>query len=188
MKINTCGTPLPGMEMKIVDPQTLRPVPHGQIGLVLLRGHITPGYFNNPTETSRAIMSDGFFNTGDLGHFDEAGRFLFHARLKEVLKSNGINVSPLEVEQLLIQHPDVKDAHVVGVPDKLHGEVIVAFVQSDCPLTEDSLRNFVKERAASFKVPHHIFVRNEIQLPRLASGKIAKYQLVEEAMRELGTH
>jgi len=188
IKINTCGTPLPGMEMKIVDPQTLRPVPHGQIGLVLLRGHTTPGYFNNPTETSRAIMSDGFFNTGDLGHFDEAGRFLFHARLKEVLKSNGINVSPLEVEQLLIQHPDVKDAHVVGVPDKLHGEVIVAFVQSDRALTEDSLRNFVKERAASFKVPHHIFVRNETQLPRLASGKIAKYQLVEEAMRELGTH
>jgi acyl-CoA synthetase (AMP-forming)/AMP-acid ligase II len=88
----------------------------------------------------------------------------------------------------LIQHPDVKDAHVVGVPDKVYGEVIVAFVQSDCPLTEDSLRSFVKERAASFKVPHHIFVRNETQLPRLASGKIAKYQLVEEAIRELGAH
>lgn len=188
IKIHTCGTPLPGMEMKIVDPQTLKPVPQGQIGLVLLRGHTTPGYFNNPGETSRAIMPDGFFNTGDLGHFDEAGRFLFHARLKEVLKSNEVNVSPVEVEQLLIQHPDVKDAHVVGVPDKVYGEVIVAFVQSDCPLTEDLLRSFVKERAASFKVPHHIFVRNETQLPRLASGKIAKYQLVEEAIRELGAH
>jgi fatty-acyl-CoA synthase len=188
VKINTCGAPLPGMEMKIVDPQTFQQVPRGQIGLVLLRGHTTPGYFNNPEETSRALMPDGFFNTGDLGHFDEAGRFLFHARMKEVLKCNGINVSPLEVEQLLIQHPDVKDAHVVGVPDEVHGEVIVAFVQSDCALTEDSLRSFVKERAASFKVPHHVFVRNETQLPRLASGKIAKYKLVEEAIRELGPH
>ena len=187
VKINTCGTPLPGMEMKIVDPQSFEPVSQGEIGLVLLRGHTTPGYYNNPDETARALLPDGFFNTGDLGHLDRAGRFLFHARLKEVLKSNGVNVSPLEVEQLLTQHPDVKDAHVVGVPDKVRGEIIVAFVQSDCPLTEDSMRSFVKERAASFKVPHHVFVRREAQLPRLASGKIAKYRLVEEAMRELGT-
>ena len=119
-------------------------------------------------------MPDGFFNTGDLGHFDEAGRFLFDARLKEVLKSNGVNVSPVEVEQLLIQHPDVKDAHVVGVPDKVYGEVIVAFVQSDCPLTEDLLRSFVKERAASFKVPHHIFVRNETQVAAIGERKNRK--------------
>lgn len=187
VKINTCGTPVPGTEMKIVDPQTLKPVAQGEVGLVLLRGHTTPGYFQNPEETGRALLPDGFFNTGDLGHFDAAGRFLFHARLKEVLKSNGINVSPLEVEQLLTQHPDVKDAHVVGVPDKVRGEIIVAFVQSKSALSEESLRNFVKERAASFKVPHHVFVRRETQLPRLASGKIAKYQLVQEAIRELGT-
>jgi len=187
VKINTCGTPVPGMEMKIVDPQTMRPVAQGELGLVLLRGHTTPGYFQNSEETARALMADGFFNTGDLGRFDAAGRFLFHARLKEVLKSNGINVSPLEVEQLLTQHPDVKDAHVVGVPDKVRGEIIVAFVQSELPLSEESLRNFVRERAASFKVPHHVFVRREAQLPRLASGKIAKYQLVQDAMRELGS-
>ena len=185
VKINTCGTPLPGMEVMIVDPQTLKPLAQGETGLVLLRGHTTPGYFQNPAETARAILTDGWFNTGDLGRFDEAGRFLFHARLKEVLKSGGINVSPLEVEQLLAMHPDVKDAHVVGVPDEILGEVIVAFVQSDTAIPEDALRNFVKERAASFKVPHHIFVRRESDLPRLASGKVAKYQLVQEALREL---
>jgi fatty-acyl-CoA synthase len=186
VKINTCGTLLPGMEMKIVDPATMREVPHGENGLVLLRGHTTPGYFKNPSETARALMADGWFNTGDLGRLDSAGRFLFHARLKEVLKCGGINISPLEVEQLLTQHPDVKDAHVVGMPDAKLGEAIVAFVQSDQDISGEALRNFVKERAASFKVPHHIFVRSEAQLPRLASGKIAKHQLVQEAMRELG--
>lgn len=187
VKINTCGTPVPGMEMKIVDAQTMEPVAQGDVGLVLLRGHTTPGYFQNPEETMRALLPDGFFNTGDLGSFDAAGRFLFHARLKEVLKSNGINVSPLEVEQLLTMYPDVKDAYVVGVPDKVRGEIIVAFVQSEFPLSEASIRSFVKERAASFKVPNHIFVRSEAQLPRLASGKIAKYQLVQEAIRELAS-
>jgi len=187
VKINTCGTPLPGMEMRIVDPVTLQPVPQGENGLVLLRGHTTPGYFGNPEETARALLPDGFFNTGDLGRFDEAGRFLFHARLKEVLKSGGINVSPLEVEQLLTAYPGVKDAHVVGVSDRVRGELIVAFVQSDLAIPEESLRSFVKERAASYKVPHHVFVRSESQLPRLASGKIAKHQLVQEAMRELGS-
>jgi fatty-acyl-CoA synthase len=172
--------------VRIVDPETLKPVAQGEIGLVTLRGHVTPGYFQNPVETARAQLPDGFFNTGDLGRFDEAGRFLFHARLKEVLKSGGINVSPLEVEQLLTQHPDVKDAHVVGMPDKVLGELIVAFVQTDGPVSEDSLRSFVKERAASFKVPHHVLVRTEEQLPRLASGKIARHQLVQEAIRELG--
>lgn len=186
VKINTCGTPVPGMEVKIVNPETFAPLPQGEVGLVLLRGHTTPGYFQNPEETARALLSDGFFNTGDLGRFDEAGRFLFHARLKEVLKSGGINVSPLEVEQLLIMHPDVKDAYVVGTPDKVFGEVIVAFVQCDAAISGDALRSFVKERAASYKVPHHVFVRSEDQLPRLASGKIAKIQLVQEAIRELG--
>src|SRR5262249_56386742 len=101
--------------------------------------------------------------------------------------SGGINVSPLEVEQLLAMHPDVKDAYVVGVPDRVRGELIVAFVQTSGPVSEDVLRNFVKERAASFKVPHHVLMRREEQLPRLASGKIARHGLVQEAMRELGT-
>src|SRR6202035_69113 len=70
VKINTCGTPLPGMELNIVDPETMKPLSHGEVGLVLLRGHTTPGYFRNPTETGRALLADGWFNTGDLGWFD----------------------------------------------------------------------------------------------------------------------
>jgi fatty-acyl-CoA synthase len=185
-KLHTAGRLLPGFEMRIVDPLTGKPLSAGEVGLVLLRGHTTPGYFGNPDETSRALHADGFFDTGDLGLLDPDGRFVFHSRLKEVIKSGGINVSPIEVEQLLVQHPHVRDAHVVGVAHPARGELIVAFVDADRTLPERELRDFVKERAASFKVPHHVLFRTEQQLPRLASGKVAKYRLAEEARSELG--
>ncbi|MDB5582963.1 MAG: Acyl-CoA synthetase (AMP-forming)/AMP-acid ligase [Bradyrhizobium sp.] len=185
-KLATNGRPLPGMEMRIVDPDSGATLPQGAVGLVLLRGHTTPGYLDNPVETAKALRPDGFFDTGDLGSFDPDGRFIFHSRLKEVLKTGGINVSPMEVEQLLAGHPDVRDAHVVGVSDAVKGDRIVAFVDASAPISEGALRDYVKELAASFKVPHHIFFRSDGQLPRLASGKVAKYKLAEEARQELG--
>jgi fatty-acyl-CoA synthase len=186
VKLATDGRPLPGMEMLIVDPQTGRPLPQGEIGLVLIRGHTTPGYLDNPVETAKALRPDGFFDTGDLGAFDADGRFIFHARLKEVIKTGGINVSPAEVEQLLVGHPDVRDAFVVGVADPARGELVVAFVDALGPVSEGTLKSYVKERAASYKTPHHILFRREEQLPRLATGKVAKHRLAEEARRELG--
>jgi len=185
-KLETSGTPLPGMELRIVDPATGADLPQGEVGLVLLRGHTTPGYLHNPDETARALRPDGFFDTGDLGRLDADGRFIFHSRLKEVIKSGGINVSPVEVEQLIASHPGVRDAYVVGVGDPVKGERVVAFVDAADALTEAEVKAFVKERAASFKVPHHVFFRSEEQLPRLASGKVAKYRLAEEARQELG--
>tara|TARA_Y100000815_G_scaffold172935_1_gene157425 strand:+ start:182 stop:1792 length:1611 start_codon:yes stop_codon:yes gene_type:complete len=185
-KIETSGTPLPGMEMRIVDPQSGNDLPQGEVGLVLIRGHTTQGYLGNPEETAKALRPDGFFDTGDLGRFDADGRFIFHSRLKEVIKSGGINVSPVEVEQLIAGHPDVRDAYVVGVGDPVRGELVVAFVDSVGKLAADDIRGFVKERAASFKVPHHVLFRSEEELPRLASGKVAKHKLREEAQAELG--
>src|SRR3546814_10676913 len=85
------------MEMRIVDPATGRDLPAGEVRLVLIRGHTTTGYLNNPQETAKALRSDGFFDTGDLGQLDADGRFIFHSRLKEVIKSGCINVSPVEV-------------------------------------------------------------------------------------------
>jgi fatty-acyl-CoA synthase len=186
VKLATSGTPLPGMQMRIVDPATGRDLPAGEVGLVLIRGHTTTGYLNNPAETAKALRPDGFFDTGDLGRLDGDGHFIFHSRLKEVIKSGGINVSPVEVEQLIAGHPDVRDAYVVGVADAVRGELIVAFVDVAARLTEDDVRSYIKERAASFKVPHHVLFRTEEQLPRLASGKVAKHRLREEAARELG--
>ncbi len=185
-KIATNGTPLPGTELLIVDPTTQRPLAQGETGLILLRGHVAQGYYQNPQETQRSFRADGFFDTGDLGHLDPAGRLIFHSRLKEVIKSGGINVSPLEVEQLLAQHPHIREAYVVGVPDKTRGELIVAFVDAKQKVSEAEVREFAKERAASFKTPHHVLFRTEAQLPRLATGKVAKYRLVEDAIAELG--
>ncbi|GGC12027.1 hypothetical protein GCM10011494_33520 [Novosphingobium endophyticum] len=186
VKMATNGRPLPGMELLIVDPDSSRPLAQGETGLILVRGHTTPGYFDNPVETSKALRPDSFFDTGDLGSIDAEGRMIFHSRLKDVIKSGGINISPAEVEQLLVTHPDVRDAHVVGVADAVRGELIVAFVDRFQNVSEDSLKAFVKESAASFKVPHHIFFHSEENLPRLASGKIAKVKLAETARAELG--
>ncbi len=186
VKLHTSGTVLPGFRMLIVDPETRQPLPPGETGLVLLEGHTADGYLDNPAETSRAMLPDGTLDTGDLGHLDAAGRFVFHSRLKEVIKSGGISVSPVEVEQLLAAHPQVADAYVVGVPHPVRGELVVAFVVGRSPLTESGLREYVRERAASFKVPHHVIFRSEDRLPRLASGKVAKHRLQEAALAELG--
>jgi fatty-acyl-CoA synthase len=188
VKLHTNGTALPGFEILIVDPTTRESLSVGETGLVLVRGHTTEGYLDNPVETRNAVRPDGSFDTGDLGRLDAAGRFVFHSRLKEVIKSGGISISPVEVEELLAAHPQVTDAHVVGVPHPVRGELVVAFVVARGPLSEDALRAFVKERAASFKVPHHVIFTNEDQLPRVASGKVAKYRLQETALEELSGH
>ncbi len=186
VKLHTNGHALPGFEVSIVDPQTGRALRTGEIGLVLLKGYTTPGYYRNEEENARTLRPDGYFDTGDLGAIDSAGRLLFHARMKEVIKTGGINVSPLEIEQLLVQHPHIRDAHVIGVPNAARGQLIVAFVDADRVLAEREVREFIRERAASFKVPHHVLFRTTAQLPRVATGKVAKHRLLEEARDELG--
>jgi len=186
VKLHTNGRALPGMELRIVDPASGEPLRQGETGRVLIRGHITPGYFRNDEENARTLLADGWFDTGDLGSLDAEQRFLFHARLKEVIKTGGINVSPMEVEQLIVKYPRVRDAHVVGIPDPVRGQLIVAFVDTDAPLTEQEIRDFVRERAASFKVPHRVLFRDTEQLPRLASGKVAKWRLAAEATAAFG--
>lgn len=186
-KLHTNGHPLPGMEVSIVDPDSGRTLKAGETGLILLRGHTTPGYFRNDAENARALRPDGFLDTGDLGSLDADGRLIFHARLKEMIKTGGINVSPLEIEQLLVKHPHVVDAHVIGLPHMVSGELVVAFVVADAAVTEQEMREYVRERAASFKVPRHVLFRSHAQLPRVASGKVAKYRLLEEARSELGS-
>ncbi len=186
VKIRADGRPVPGMEMLIVDPATGAPVERGQQGLVLIRGRTTPGYYRNPEETAKALRPDGFFDTGDIGSFDADGHFTFHARLKEVIKSGGINISPVEVEQIIATHPDIRQAYVVGVRSAAKGEFIVAFVEALRGMSDAEVKTYVKERAASYKTPHYVFFRSEDELPRLATGKIAKQKLIEDARHELG--
>lgn len=186
--LHTQGHPLPGWEFKVVDPETGRRLPSGERGLLCVKGYTTLGYYKNEAETAKAFDAEGFFITGDLGLIDEDGRFRFHSRLKEMIKAGGINVSPQEVEQILARHPRIRQAHVVGVPDPVRGELIVAFVEpSGGLLTEEEVRAFVKGQAAGFKVPRHVFFRADAELPRVASGKVPKYRLREEAARELAS-
>lgn len=184
-RINTEGEPLSGVSIEIVEPDGHRPLARGDVGKILLRGWLTPGYYANPPATASALLPDGRFDTGDLGFLDEAGRLVFKGRLKEIIKSGGVNVSPVEVEQLILEHPDVRSAYVVGIGDHLRGESMVAFVDAAGELEADALRAFVKARAAAFKVPHHVISCREEEVPRLASGKVAKRELVERAEREI---
>lgn len=185
VKLSTEGAPLPGNEFKVVDPETGASLPAGQVGVLLVRGYTTREYYRNPEETARAIDGDGFFNTGDMGSLRPDGYFRFHSRLKEIIKTGGINVSPVDLEQLLLTHPAISQACVVGIPEARKGEVIVAFVESSGVLDEDGIKEFVRANAASFKVPAHVLFRRAQDFPRLASGKVPRFRLQQQALAEL---
>lgn len=169
----------------VVDPASLQPLPTGEAGLLLLRGYTTSMYYRQPDETAAAFTSDGYLITGDLCSLGRDGYVRYHSRLKEMAKIGGINVSPLEVEQLLLRHPAVKQAYVVAIPDAQRGETLVAFVESD-GVTAAEVKGFLRERVASFKVPGHVLFRSDAEIPRVASGKVPRFQLRQEAMAELG--
>jgi fatty-acyl-CoA synthase len=186
-RLATIGRPLPGFEIKIADPITHRPLPPGEIGEITLRGYITPGYYKDPEKNAAAFDAEGFFLTGDLGWFDTDGRLRFHGRLKDVVKTGGLNVSPVEVEQILLGHPAVEQVHVIGVPDPRKEEALAAVVvlKEGASASADELRAFCRQALAAFKVPQHIrFVPREA-LPLTASGKVQKHRLRESLAAEL---
>ena len=104
-------------------------MPQGEIGELAVNGYVTPGYYRAPELDAGAFDQDGYFLTGDIGSIEADGRVRFRGRLKEMIKTGGINVAPLEVEQVLLQHPDIVQAYVVGVPDQSKGEIVAAVVE-----------------------------------------------------------
>jgi fatty-acyl-CoA synthase len=185
IKLAGSGTALPGVEIEIRDQVTGKTLPPGRTGAVFLRGRVMIGYHDAVAGTSAAVGPDGFLETGDLGQIDGNGHFRFHSRSKEMVKSGGINVSPFEIERLLCEHPDVRQAYAIGVPDPSKGEVLVAFVECSGGASADDLKAYMRSRAASFKIPTHIFFRTESELPRVASGKVPRFRLREIAIEEL---
>lgn len=182
LRLTTQGRPLPGMEIRVVEPDTGRPLRPGEVGEFRVRGHVTPGYYRDAEQTRAAFDADGFFVTGDLGLLGEDGRVRFRGRLKELIKTSGANVAPLEVEAILATHPAVKQAYVVGVPDRDRGEVSVAAVELNqgATTTVEALTTFCRERLASYKIPARIVFRTAEQFPRTATGKVQKPRLREE--------
>jgi fatty-acyl-CoA synthase len=182
LRLESQGLPLPGMTIRAVDPLTRQPLPHGETGELAVRGHVTPGYYKAPELDAEAFDRDGNFLTGDLGCVETDGRIRFRGRLKEMIKTGGANVAPLEVEHVLLQHPDVVQAHVVGVPDRLKGEIVAAAIELRDGAAADipAIAAFCRERLASYKVPTRLAVRTATEFPRTATGKIHKPGLRQE--------
>src|ERR1700751_5839711 len=153
LRLCSQGLPLPGMTLRAVDLVTRRPLPQGEIGELAVSGHITPGYYRAPELDAEAFDRDGFFLTGDLGSIELDGRIRFRGRLKEMIKTGGINVAPLEVEQVLLQDPDIVQAYVVGVRDPSKDEIVAAAVELRAGAAADtaSIIAFCRERLASYK-------------------------------------
>lgn len=182
MRLETQGLPLPGMTIRVLDRVTRQPLPGGEVGELAVAGHITPGYFAAPQLDAAAFDRDGYFLTGDLGSLGPDGRVRFRGRLKEMIKTGGINVAPLEVEQVLLQHPDIVQACVVAVPDRAKGEIVAAVVEPRIGAAADtaSVIAFCRARLASYKVPVRLEWRAAAQFPRTPTGKIHKPSLAAE--------
>ena len=182
LRLHTQGLPLPGMQIRVVDPETRAVLPAGDVGELCVRGHVTPGYHRAPDLTAHAFDRDGYFFTGDLGLIGDDGRVRFRGRLKEMIKTGGINVAPLEVEEVLLQHPDVTQAYVVGVPDRDKGELVAAALELRAGAAADAqaIVAFCRERLASYKVPARLAFRKAEEFPRTPTGKIHKPGLREE--------
>jgi long-chain acyl-CoA synthetase len=168
------GPPVPTVEVRIVD-ELGDEVPTGETGEVCIYGPILmKEYWNKPEATAETIR-DGWLYTGDLGHVDEDGFLYITDRKKDMIIRGGENIYSVEIENRLVEHPNVADAAVIGVPHPSLGEEVKAVVQVEPgeTLTEDEVRRWVGEALAQFKVPAHVEVRDD-KLPRNASGKLLK--------------
>ncbi len=179
-KAGSTGITAPNTFSRIVDPITGKDLGVNEDGELCIKGpQVMTGYLNNPAATAATIDPDGWLHTGDIGHFDEDGHLFIVDRLKELIKYKGFQVAPAELEALLLTHPAVADAAVIGRPDEEAGEIPIAFVvlRPGSEATESDIKAFVAERAATYKHIHHITFTDAI--PKSASGKILRRILKE---------
>ena len=174
---------------RVVDPETELEVAPGDVGELLAKGPgVTAGYYNKPEATAEAFTADGWFKTGDLGRIDDQGYLTLVGRRKESYRCGGEQVMPTEVEDLLVTHPAVLQAHVVPVPDERMGEVGVVFVvlRQHPAVTDDELIAFCAQRVARFKVPRYLLRIRAEDIPATPSGRARKFLLVQQALAALG--
>jgi fatty-acyl-CoA synthase len=186
-EVNAClsGYPLPGYELKIIDPATGQQLPPNTPGEICCKTYmLMQGYYKKPEETAKTIDQDGWLHSGDMGLITEAGYLRFMGRYKEMLKVGGENMDPVELEGHLLKHPAVYQVKVVGVPDTRLNEVAAACVilHPGAPVSAEELMDFCKD-IANFKRPRHVLFVKEY--PMTASGKVQKFTLRQRAMQEL---
>ena len=170
-KPGSIGTPIDGVEMKLVDPVD-------GVGEIAIRGHnVMKGYWGRPEATAEAIDADGWFLTGDMAMVDSDGYFFIVDRKKDLIIRGGYNVYPREIEEVLYEHPAVREAAVVAVPHAELGEEVGAAValKAGADATPADLRAFVKERLAAYKYPRNVWIVDE--LPKGPTGKILKREI-----------
>lgn len=182
----TNGRPLPGVEVRIVDPDTGAVLPPGRRGLIEVTGYcLFDGYHRDPAATRAAFTPDGWFRTADVGQLDPDGRLAYLGRASEMLRVGGENVSPLEIEAFLATHPAVKLVQVVGRPDPTYGEVPVAFVEPVPGVDPDpaELIGYCRGQLASFKIPREVHLVDEWPM---SATKIVKAELRRRLLAPTG--
>jgi acyl-CoA synthetase (AMP-forming)/AMP-acid ligase II len=180
------GKEQPGMQLKAIDAEGKDCAP-GVPGEVLTRGpSVMVGYYNNPDANKRAFSGDGWFHTGDVGIFDEQGYLKIVGRTKEMIIRGGANIYPREIEESLYEHPKVRDAAVVGLPDARLGERVCACIvpKDGETMAFDEMIEFLKRRVATYKLPEQLVILTE--LPRTPTGKVQKTPLRRIALEKLG--
>ncbi len=186
-RVGTVGRALPGVEVKIVDPDTGREVARGTQGELCSRGYNTMlGYYRMPEATAAAVDAEGWLHTGDLATMDEHGYCKITGRLKNMIIRGGENIFPREIEEFLFTHPDVLHVEVVGVPDLKYGEQVLAAVipREGRVLNEEQLKVFCRGKIARHKIPHYVMFLD--RFPMTASGKVQKFVLREWAIERYG--
>ncbi|HVU72874.1 MAG TPA: long-chain-fatty-acid--CoA ligase [Mycobacteriales bacterium] len=177
-RLRSAGRPLPGVEVRIVDVDTGADVATGAVGEIWVRSaQVTPGYWRKPEETAAALPGEGWFRTGDAGYVDAEGYLYVHDRVKDMIISGAENVYPAQVENVLMDHPDIADVAVIGVPSERWGETVKAIVvvaPGTAPAAEEIIA-FCRERLAHYKCPTSVAFADA--LPRNPSGKILKREL-----------
>jgi fatty-acyl-CoA synthase len=186
-RVGTVGQVHPHVEIRIIDPATGQTVERGVSGEFCTRGYnVMLGYWNDPEQTAAAIDVEGWMHTGDLATMDEEAYVQIVGRIKDMIIRGGENVYPREIEEFLYTHPKVRDVQVIGVPDARFGEEVMAWValRDGVSASEEEIREFCRGQIAHYKVPRYIkFVTD---FPMTVTGKVQKFAMREQSIRELG--
>lgn len=186
-RVGTVGRAFPHTEIKIIDPNTKRILPRGEVGEICARGYMSMKcYYNNPSATRATLDANGWLYTGDLGVMDDEGYVKMSGRLKEMVIRGGENIYPREIEEFLHHHPKISDAYVIGVPDERYGEELMAWVAAKpgMTVTPDEIISFCNGQIARYKIPkYYKFVT---EFPMSVTGKIQKFKMQKMAIEELG--
>ena len=175
------GEALRGVELRILDLESGRSLPQDEVGEIALRGHIMPGYLDDPATTARSMTADGFFLTGDLGLLDDKGWVQFQGRRKELIKSGGINIAPAEIEAILRTHEAVESVFITGLADTRLDQAIgaVMVLHAGASVSEDALRRHCRQSLAAYKVPQRFVFVAANELPVTSTEKLQRNRLAE---------